>query len=242
MPLPRVLVQLSSLFILTNTPLFLHSGYESNKVPVQVHLQHLLHPNFVLNRGRGVTALLCTRRPPPPLPYQFWSPLRMTEEARQSFSRMDQGSVGPALSSLCSAGQGRSVRGHTGHTGTRTRGTAAGSAPPRTHWPHPTPRPRWLFPRGSSATAPFSSGHSPVPPPPRPRRRLLPAVSPAPPRTHSRAPPPSSPPGPEGGRGGTARKARREAAGRYHAPPRRVRARAGGPLLGPAPLCPKSGR
>lgn len=33
---------------------------------------------------------------------QFWSPLLITEDAKHSFSRMDQGSVGPVLSSLCS--------------------------------------------------------------------------------------------------------------------------------------------
>lgn len=34
--------------------------------------------------------------------YQFWSPLLITEEARHSFSRTDQGSVGPTFSILCS--------------------------------------------------------------------------------------------------------------------------------------------
>ena len=37
--------------------------------------------------------------------YQFWSPLFMTEVARHSFSLRDQGSVGAAVSILCSAHQ-----------------------------------------------------------------------------------------------------------------------------------------
>lgn len=125
-----------------------------------------------------------------PLPYQFWSPLRMTDEARQSFSRMDHGSVGPALSSLCSAGRGEGVQGPDSPP--RTLGSTPGDPMPGTPPPTAGPAP-WRWPR------PHRLSHSPTPPSGRLPRPPRAAVAPPPPlRSRSNSPqavpsPPSRP-------------------------------------------------
>lgn len=175
-----------------------HALFQKKQSRFQARVQHPnpQHPatRSAQNQPRGVG----------PTPYQFWSPLRMTEEARQSFSRMDQGSVGPALSSLCSAGTtGSSAPRHptARHGRSPSEPSPAHAAP----WPRPlqsttpTPtvspasllRPPQAAPPSLPAPAPcLWTSNVPLPPAHR-----FPAASPHAPRTHCPSPPPSSPPG-----------------------------------------------